>query len=400
MATSRTPLAAPVKRVVQLLLVAFVVIYLVLPQVPKVRSSLHLLGKVDLRLVPVAVALEAASICCYTNLTRALLPRGQSPPYFALLRIQLSTLAVSHVVPVGSAAGGALGYRLLTRHGIRGTDAAFAMATQGMGSAVVLNLLLWLGLVVSIPVRGFNALYGTAALLGVVLIGGFSALVVLLVRGEERAARILRAVTRRVPLVDEEKVHQIVLRLAARLQTLVAERDLVRRAIAWDLGFWLCTAAALWVFIGAFHYWVPVYGLVVAFGLAYVMAALPITPAGLGVVEAVLIPLLVFFGAPVGAATLGVLAYRLVNFWLPIPLGGLAYLSLQVDEARAEAEPVAGGEQRADRRGAARRRRERQLRRLAEESVERGEDRRAWARRHGLRLHDPGSDSSYDPAED
>ncbi len=393
MATSRTPLAAPVRRVIQFLLVGFVVIYFVLPQIPKVRDSLHLLGKVDLRLVPLAVALEAASICCYSNLTRALLPRGQSPPFFTVLRIQLSTLALSHVVPGGAAVGGALGFRLLTRNGIKGTDAAFAMATQGMGSAVVLNLLLWLGLVVSIPLRGFNPLYGTAALLGVLLIGGFSTMVVLLVRGEERAARILRAVAGRIPFLDEDKVYEIALRLAGRLQTLAREPDLIRRAVVWDLGFWLGTATALWVFVGAFGYWVPVYGLVVAFGLAYVMAALPITPAGLGLVEAVLIPLLTFFGVPVGAATLGVLAYRLVNFWLPIPIGGLAYLSLQVDEARAEAEAEA------DQRREVKPRRERELRRLAEESMQRTEDRRAWAERHGLRVQ-RRPDNTFDPAED
>jgi len=262
-----------------------------------------------------------------------------------------------------------------------------------MGSAVVLNLLLWLGLVVSIPLRGFNPLYGTAALLGVLLIGGFSTMVVLLVRGEERAARILRAVAGRIPFLDEDKVYEIALRLAGRLQTLAREPDLIRRAVVWDLGFWLGTATALWVFVGAFGYWVPVYGLVVAFGLAYVMAALPITPAGLGLVEAVLIPLLTFFGVPVGAATLGVLAYRLVNFWLPIPIGGLAYLSLQVDEARAEAEAEA------DQRREVKPRRERELRRLAEESMQRTEDRRAWAERHGLRVQ-RRPDNTFDPAED
>jgi HAMP domain-containing protein len=30
-------------------------------------------------------------------------------------------------------------------------------------------------------------------------------------------------------------------------------------------------------------------------------------------------------------AILGVATYRLLNFWLPIPLGAMAYLSLKVD---------------------------------------------------------------------
>jgi uncharacterized protein (TIRG00374 family) len=271
------------------------------------------------------------------------------------------------------------------------------MATQGMGSAVVLNILLWLGLVISIPLRGYNPLYATAAVLGVLLIGGFSTMVLLLVRGRARAAQMTRAIAGRLPFLDEDKVHEVVLRLAGRLQTLARQPVLVRRAILWDLGFWLGTATALWLFVGAFGHWVPIYGLIVAFGLAYVMAALPITPAGLGVVEVVLVSLLTFFGAPVGAATLGVLLYRLVNFWLPIPLGALAYLSLQVKEAREGIEE--GREARAKADGDLRRRSEEELRRLAEEAVTRAEDRRAWATRHGLRVP-PRPDSTYDPAED
>ena len=75
-------------------------------------------------------------------------------------------------------------------------------------------------------------------------------------------------------------------------------------------------------------------GLLVSFGLAYVLAAIPVTPGGLGVVEAVLSTTLVAFGAPSGVALLGVVSYRLVNFWLPIPLGGIAYLSLHVERLR------------------------------------------------------------------
>jgi uncharacterized protein (TIRG00374 family) len=397
-ARAGTPVATSVRRLTQLLLIAFVVIHFVLPQIPKVRDALPLFGTIDLPLVLLAIAFEAASICSYTKLTAALIPRDQQPGFATLLRIQLSTLAISHVVPGGSAAGGALGFRLLTKNGLRGTDAAFVMATQGMGSAVVLNLLLWVGLVVSIPLRGYNPLYAIAAVLGVLLIGGFSTLVVLLVRGKARAARIMRAASRRLPFLDEDKVHEVVLRLAGRLQTLARQPDLVRRAILWDLAFWLCTATALWLFVSAFGYQVPVYGLIVAFGLAYVMAALPITPAGLGVVEVVLVSLLTFFGAPVGAATLGVVLYRLVNFWLPIPLGALAYLSLQVEEVRGEIEE--GREARAEADGHdLRRRREDELRRLAEEAVTGAEDRRAWAERHGLRVP-TRTDPSHDPAED
>src|SRR5215218_8419446 len=358
MAKTQPRLVTPVRRLVQLLLVAFVVIHVVLPQIAGARRTLSLLAGVDLRLIALGIALEAASILSYTNLTRAMIPHDKAPPFFTLLRIQLSTLSLSHVVPGGSAAGGALGYRLLTRAGLPGTDAAFAMAAQGIGSAVVLNLLLWLGLLVSILGGAYNPLYATAALVGVVLLGGFSAVVVLLMRGEQGAAGVMRTVARRVPLLDEESVHRFVLRLASRLQTLVADRRRLARGLLWDLAFWLCSAASLWVFLAAFGYRAGVDGLIVAFGLAYVLAAIPITPAGLGVVEATMIALLTFFGADRGTATLGVVSYRLINFWLPIPLGGLAYLSLQVEQETTE------------------RRKAAQLRHLAERSLREAEEHR------------------------
>jgi hypothetical protein len=55
-----------------------------------------------------------------------------------------------------------------------------------------------------------------------------------------------------------------------------------------------------------------------------------VTPAGLGVVDSVAPLLLVSFGVTRSVATLGVLGWRLVNFWLPIPAGAIAYISLKV----------------------------------------------------------------------
>jgi uncharacterized protein (TIRG00374 family) len=213
----------------------------------------------------------------------------------------------------------------------------------------------------------------------VVLIGGFATVVVLLLRGDTWAVGVLRAVARRLPFLDEDRVAGVAQRLASRLQALAADRALVGRAALWAAANWLLDAASLWVFVGAFGHWVPVDGLIVSFALANVLAALPVTPAGLGVVELVLVPTLVGFGTPRGIAILGVLAYRLVNFWLPIPLGFLAYLSLRAGHLRG--------------------RRAEELRRLAERSLKEAEDRRAWAERHGVRVgqrRPPGQD----PAED
>jgi hypothetical protein len=88
------------------------------------------------------------------------------------------------------------------------------------------------------------------------------------------------------------------------------------------------------VILLAFGQTVSPIDLLVAYGLANILAALPITPGGLGVVELTLSGTLAGFGVPASIAYLAVIAWRLVNFWLPIPLGGLAYLSLKVATAK------------------------------------------------------------------
>ncbi len=84
------------------------------------------------------------------------------------------------------------------------------------------------------------------------------------------------------------------------------------------------------MFLFAFGVHVDPVDVLVAYGLANVLAVIPLTPGGLGVIELTIVSVLTGFGAHEGAATAGVLCWRLVNFWLPIPFGGAAFLSLRL----------------------------------------------------------------------
>jgi uncharacterized protein (TIRG00374 family) len=63
----------------------------------------------------------------------------------------------------------------------------------------------------------------------------------------------------------------------------------------------------------------------VAFAGSAVLGMIPITPGGLGFVEVGLTAMLVASGIPGPDAALATLAYRLFQFWLPIPAGAVAY---------------------------------------------------------------------------
>jgi uncharacterized protein (TIRG00374 family) len=339
MEEATSPAAAPHRRRVPtqvrwgLYAVAFFLIfeYLVLPQLSGARKSLNLLGKINVAYVMVAISLEVAAWVSYSQLTYTVL-RHEGPPRSRLFRINMSSLAVSHIMPGGTAPGTAVAFRLLTQSGVSGTDAGFALAMQGIGSALVLNSLLWLALLISLFMHGYNPLYALAAGAGVLLLGTFAAVVVALTRGRNRSVDVIRRWAGHIPLVDGDRLAVMVQRVADRLRQFLADPPLVKRAVAWAAAFWLLDASSLFVFIAAFGKIVSPIDLLVAYGLAFVLAVIPITPSGLGVIEGVLIPTLAGFGVPRGVAVLGVLGYRLVNFWLPIPLGGIAYLSLRFSD--------------------------------------------------------------------
>ncbi len=324
----RFTLPREVRIILSLGSLVFVFEYLVLPQFSSARHSLNLLASLNPLLVALAVLLEITAIYSYMELTRSVL-YPHAPGRFNLLRVNLAGLAISHVVPGGTAPAGALSYRIFNELGVPRDTNAFGLAVQGAGSAVVLNMIFWLALVISIPLRGFNPAYGFAALAGVFLLAAFFGTILLITRGQRQAANWLKAIARRVPAVDPDKISALLAKVADRITMLVTNRRTLWSAFMWAALNWLFDAACLWVFIWSFGHVISPIDLLVAYGLANIFAAIPITPAGLGVIEGVLITTLVGFGVPHSQAILAVLAYRLVNFWIPIPIGGISYASLQ-----------------------------------------------------------------------
>ena len=190
--------------------------------------------------------------------------------------------------------------------------------------------MLWVALVISIPLHGFNSAYVTVAVVGAVLLAAFGALVLAFTRGESGSVKVLQAIARRVPWVTEDQMKKLVERLAERLRTLASDRRLLRVAVLWAAANWLLDAASLWAFVAAYGHITSPIDLFVAYGVANILAAVPLTPGGLGIVEAVAATTLIGFGVPAGVAWLGVISWRLFNFWLPIPVGAGAYISLRV----------------------------------------------------------------------
>jgi uncharacterized protein (TIRG00374 family) len=78
----------------------------------------------------------------------------------------------------------------------------------------------------------------------------------------------------------------------------------------------------------------------VAYAVSGIVGMIPVTPGGLGIVEASLAGLLVLAGTDSSQAALATLAYRLASYWLPLLAGPVAYGAFHLRyRQRAAAQP-------------------------------------------------------------
>ena len=89
-----------VRRTLALAAAATVLWLLVIPQLAHGREAVRVLAAADLWWPALAIVLEAGALVAYAQLTRSVLPAENAPRLKTVLRIDLSTLALSHVVLV------------------------------------------------------------------------------------------------------------------------------------------------------------------------------------------------------------------------------------------------------------------------------------------------------------
>ena len=94
------------------------------------------------------------------------------------------------------------------------------------------------------------------------------------------------------------------------------------------IGYWAGNIGILWASFHAFGVQAPLAVVVQGFFVGMVANLAPSPAAGVGTVDAGLIGSFVVFGLPSDAVFPAVLLFRLIGFWLPIPVGVAAYLRL------------------------------------------------------------------------
>ena len=324
--------------------------YVVLPQLAGTENVLKSLSRLPPFLMIGALCLQVGSWLSYSALTSVVLPGSARPSYFTLIRIDLCDSAVNHVVPGGGTTSAAARYRLLTLAGVPPREALSAATIQTLGAYLILGALFGVGLVFMAGQVSVNRNYAVAGAVVLVLFGVALVLLVVLGRHLDAAVRVARAVARAVPRLHPDGAERFVRTVAGETRIFHAEPRRSAEGIGLATLRWVLDAASLWVLLAAFGHQVGAGQLIVAYCLANLVAMVPLTPGGVGLVEGLLVPTLTGFGTPAGVAVLGVLSWRILQYWLPIPVGALAYLTLRLGVLRHAARrprgivlPGAGG---------------------------------------------------------
>ena len=98
--------------------------------------------------------------------------------------------------------------------------------------------------------------------------------------------------------------------------------------IAGSLGYWAFDNAMLWACFEAVGSAPALSVILMGYLIGQLGGVLPL-PGGLGGVDGGLIGALVVYGTPLAAATAAVLVFRVVLFWVPLLIGGVAFAALR-----------------------------------------------------------------------
>jgi hypothetical protein len=278
----------------------------------------------------VITASECASFVCLWQLTRLVI---RTSSWRVVARAQLVGSAVSLVVPGGAATGAAVQMRMLTSGGVDRGAAVSGLPVVGLLTAASVFVSPVFALPALLTVPNVPRQLVVAAALGVVgslLLGAMLVVFLTTTRPLVVLAEVVQSLWNRVSR------HR---KLANLPQRLVEERDMIRErlgdnkvaaalAAAGNVGFdYLALLAAL-AAVGAHPEPGPV---LLAFVAAEFLGMIPITPGGLGFVEAGLTGTLTAAGVPAGQAVVATAAYRVVSFLLPIVAGAIAYVWHRLD---------------------------------------------------------------------
>jgi uncharacterized protein (TIRG00374 family) len=294
------------------------VIYLLAPTVLGVLAATHELVEIDWWWLVALVAAQVLVQYLTWVEQRLLIHDDAHTPSLALVAsTQLVGNAVATAAPLGGAAGTAAQVRALQRRGVDPKRATSGIVTFSLLQIASVGVLAVIGPIMVLFGVAVPATLAKTALLGCGALVLITVLLVVMLR-TDRAVDWIGAVVGKVVPRQKKRIIVTLRRERRHLRRALSGRhrapQILSVALARSIADYLCLLAAVAAVTPT-----PNPALVLlAFVAAAVLRMLPLTPGGLGPVEAALIPLLAAAGLEKSGAVLATLAYRMASLWLPL----------------------------------------------------------------------------------
>ena len=320
------------------LLVVFVVIF---PQVGNYALAWSSIQRMPTAYVAALVVATAVYLAAYAWPLQAALPGLGYGPGFV---VGQTAFAISNAVPAGGAVGLGVQYGMLDSYGFGAGAAAGAIAIVSVFNVFAILVMPVLGVVALFVSGEVTGAYVLLAAIGVFAIGvAVAAFGVVL--GSERGARTVgRWADRLVILIMRRLARGRSIDLTGKLldvrySVVGVMQARWARVILSSLLLQLTSWAVLFLALrglqaGAGNVTVTWTEALAAFSFARVASVIPVTPGGLGTVDAALAALLIGFGANSSQALAADLVWRAASYVPQLLLGAMTFLWWRATAAR------------------------------------------------------------------
>jgi uncharacterized protein (TIRG00374 family) len=255
--------------------------------------------------------------------------------YWKSQQVNQAAFAISNGVPAGGAFGLAVQYAMLTSYRVSGTAATAAITAVGLWSMFVSLGLPVFG-VAALSLSGGDTSYAWVAPVGLTILVVGIGLFVLIMRSESLALKIGHLANRmvgpfrsRIKALHDLDVVDPITTFRSDMYGLLKDRW--SRITGAQLAVIMTQFLIFYVALRGVQGWdqpgTPVLAVFGAFATAQIMLMVPITPGGLGTVDALIISLLVSMGVDEGAATAADLVWRAASYVPQIIIGIVALVS-------------------------------------------------------------------------
>jgi glycosyltransferase 2 family protein len=344
-----------------------VVLYLLLPQLPGLETSAHVLARSSELLLVAALAAEVASLVSYSEVIGRSVGsacgmgaslderrRNGIGPWFTF-RLAITGHEAGRLLPGGAVLQVGIALDEFRRRGLRAEDVGVALAVGYLLVYGTLGVLCAASFAYLTLHRDVGPIFTVAVVLALL---SFLVGVVIVARAAHRgsfhperrageltylAQRLLhRGWSREAAYEQGKRFGAAIRREVGAVGSILVGRPLRSAGmITLALGYWILDALCMLLVFSALGVRVGPAELLGAYAVAQAVAALPIMPlGGLGVAEGALVSMLALLGTSPSATVIPVLGYRLFNYWMPILLAVIFYPTLRLGASKTRGRRV------------------------------------------------------------